>query len=134
MSRKKKVEDEPSVFDFFGATDPKLKDSLRQLADAVVDLPNGSQDFKYEPNLTMVVTALQDVLDAAGHREASLAMSRWLDYEMSGRLKSKRNEAWLRCDALFKLDIAAATDGWVSDPSRPRPHTPETKPLFPPKE
>lgn len=146
MSRKRRDDDDLNVFDLFGVAPempPALKEALTRLADAVCDLPGRSRDFQAEPDLAALSWAVQDVLEASGHQEAVGAVARWVDYEVSGRQRSKRAEAWLRCDALFRLDVEAAkVGGWeamdaakeVSGRSRPLLPLPTDKPESPPTE
>lgn len=144
MSRRRQDEDH-DVFSLFGtepAVDPRLKDALQALANAVWELPLRSRDFGVEPDLAALSWAVQDVLEAAGHPEALVAADRWVEYETRGRDKAARNAAWLRCDALFRMDVEAAkVGGWenlaaqrpeVSDPSRPLLPLQADKPGFPP--
>lgn len=151
MSRRKPKQDaEDLVFAMFGeeseaGLSPELQGALQRLAEAVWELPVRSRDFLGEPDLAALSWAVQDVLAASGHQEASRAADLWSEYEVSGRQKSKRQEAWFRCDALFRMDIEAAkAGGWealaatkrpeINDPSRPLLPLPVHKPESPPTE
>jgi hypothetical protein len=103
------------ILDLFGAEprlDPRLEKALSDLAGAVCDLRLRSKGFRVEPNLSDLSWAVREVLEASGL--ASLEADHWVDFEQDGRLKSKREEAWSRCDALFRMDLRAATEGWDS--------------------
>jgi len=89
-----------------------LERAVGELAAAVRFLPSGSQEFLAAPDLSAVIYAIQDVLDASGHPAAATAAARWLHYEQSGRRSSEVSAARARADALYRADLEAMDVGW----------------------
>jgi len=114
-----------SLFEVQPGLPPHLEQALRDLAEAVTSLSG----FNTEPDLLPIAQAVQDVLEAAEHEGAALAAGRWAAFEMHGRQRLEKEAAWLRCDALFRLDREAVkVGGWkrlaeqrpeIEDPSLP---------------
>lgn len=118
------------VLELFGTTasDIQRAEAANALAQAIRNLDLSVAD----PDLIPVALAVQEVLSAWGFETEALKTKDWSDFEIQ-RFKQRIEDAWLRCDALYRLDREAAKQGgWrhlgdsVLDTSQ--------VPLIPPKE
>jgi hypothetical protein len=132
------------IFELFGVAEDapeaaKAHQAIDDLANAVGDLA----DLSREPDLRMLALAVQDILDAAGRGDAAIVAQHWMQYEASGRRRTKIEDAKSRAEKAYRTDLEAITAGWTpvpptkasslpwrepeapTDPSRPGPGEPE---------